>query len=93
MDLDIHITPQNFGKEAVTVMGLSKSFGEANVLQNVSFSVDEDEIVVLLGASGSGKTTILRIIAGLDLPDSGRVILHGKDVTQLPARQRGSSRS
>ncbi len=90
MDLDIHITPQNFGKEAVTVMGLSKSFGEANVLQNVSFSVDEDEIVVLLGASGSGKTTILRIIAGLDLPDSGRVILHGKDVTQLPARQRGT---
>ncbi len=79
----------NFGKEAVTIMGLSKSFGEAVVLQNVSFSVDEDEIVVLLGASGSGKTTILRIIAGLDLPDSGRVILHGKDVTQLPARQRG----
>ncbi|HEX3101227.1 MAG TPA: ABC transporter ATP-binding protein [Pyrinomonadaceae bacterium] len=89
MDHDIHITPMSFGKEAVTIIGLSKSFGAARVLQNVSFSVDEDEIVVLLGASGSGKTTILRIIAGLDLPDSGRVILHGKDVTQLPARQRG----
>ncbi|HYY97698.1 MAG TPA: ABC transporter ATP-binding protein, partial [Pyrinomonadaceae bacterium] len=40
-------------------------------------------------ASGSGKTTILRIIAGLERPDSGRVILHGKDVTDLPARERG----
>lgn len=89
MDHDIHITPMSFGKEAVTIIGISKSFGAATVLQNVSFSVDEDEIVVLLGASGSGKTTILRIIAGLELPDSGRVILHGKDVTQLPARQRG----
>ncbi|HXM48173.1 MAG TPA: ABC transporter ATP-binding protein, partial [Pyrinomonadaceae bacterium] len=47
------------------------------------------ESLVLLGASGSGKTTILRIIAGLELPDSGRVILHGKDVTDLPARERG----
>lgn len=78
------------GKAAVTVMGLSKSFGSAMVLQNINFSVDEDEIVVLLGASGSGKTTILRIIAGLEMPDAGRVILHGKDVTQLPARQRGT---
>jgi ABC-type Fe3+/spermidine/putrescine transport system ATPase subunit len=45
--------------------------------------------LVLLGASGSGKTTILRIIAGLEQPDSGYVILHGKDVTDLPARERG----
>ena len=90
MEYDIHVTPMNFGKEAVNILGLSKSFGAATVLQNINFTVDEDEIVVLLGASGSGKTTILRIIAGLDLPDSGRVILHGKDVTQLPARQRGT---
>jgi ABC-type Fe3+/spermidine/putrescine transport system ATPase subunit len=60
------------------------------VLENLSFSVDEDEIVVLLGASGSGKTTILRVIAGLEMPDSGLVILHGKNVTEQPARMRGT---
>lgn len=87
---DIHITPMDLGKAAVTVIGVSKSFGEAVVLDNVNFSVDEDEIVVLLGSSGSGKTTILRIIAGLEMPDSGMVVLHGKDVTGLPARERGT---
>ncbi len=80
----------DFGKAAVTVLSVSKSFGDATVLQNINFSVDEDEIVVLLGASGSGKTTILRIIAGLEMPDSGMVILHGKNVTSLPARMRGT---
>ena len=89
-DPDIHITPMDYGKAAVTVSGVSKSFGDAIVLQNIHFSVDEAEIVVLLGASGSGKTTILRIIAGLEAPDAGMVILHGKNVTSLPARERGT---
>src|SRR3982750_3552700 len=87
---DIHVTPMDVGKAAVTVLGVSKRFGETMVLDNIHFSVDEDEIVVLLGASGSGKTTILRIIAGLEMPDSGMVVLHGKNVTQLPARERGT---
>src|ERR1041384_135994 len=89
-DPDIHITPIDFGKAAVTVMGVSKKFGDTTVLEDVHFSVDEDEIVVLLGASGSGKTTILRIIAGLETPDDGMVVLHGKNVTHLPARERGT---
>jgi ABC-type Fe3+/spermidine/putrescine transport system ATPase subunit len=87
---DIHITPRDFGKAAVTVAEISKSFGDTMVLDNINFSVDQDEIVVLLGASGSGKTTILRIVAGLEMPDSGMVILHGKNVTNLPARERGT---
>ncbi len=87
---DIHITPRDFGKAAVTVLEISKSFGETMVLDNINFSVDQDEIVVLLGASGSGKTTILRIVAGLEMPDSGMVVLHGKNVTNLPARERGT---
>ncbi len=90
MDLDIHVTPMDFGKAAVTLLGVSKSFGDTTILQDISFSVDEDEIVVLLGASGSGKTTILRIIAGLETLDSGMVVLHGKNVTDLPARLRGT---
>ncbi len=74
---------------AASVRGISKRFKKAKVLEDVSFDVAEGESLVLLGASGSGKTTILRIIAGLEQPDSGYVILHGKDVTDLPARERG----
>lgn len=75
---------------AATVRNISKSFGETKVLEDISFDVNEGESLVLLGASGSGKTTILRIIAGLELPNSGSIILHGKDVTELPARMRGT---
>src|SRR5687767_14485880 len=74
---------------AAGVLGLSKSFGKTSILENISFDVAEGEVLVLLGASGSGKTTILRIIAGLEMPYTGKVILHGKDVTELPARERG----
>ena len=74
---------------AASVVGLSKRFGTMSVLENITFDVAEGEVLVLLGASGSGKTTILRIIAGLEQPLKGRVILHGRDVTDLPARERG----
>jgi sulfate/thiosulfate transport system ATP-binding protein len=74
---------------AASVLGISKRFKETHVLEDVSFDVAEGESLVLLGPSGSGKTTVLRIIAGLEQPYTGRVILHGKDVTELPARERG----
>jgi ABC-type Fe3+/spermidine/putrescine transport system ATPase subunit len=74
---------------AASVKGLSKRFGKTTVLEDISFDVAEGEALVLLGASGSGKTTILRVIAGLEQPYTGKVILHGKDVTELPARERG----
>ncbi len=74
---------------AASVLGLSKKYKGARVLEDVSFDVAEGEALVLLGASGSGKTTILRIIAGLEQPDTGSVRLHGRDVTDLPARERG----
>ena len=74
---------------AASVIGISKRFGKTSVLEDINFDVAEGEVLVLLGASGSGKTTILRIIAGLELPYTGKVILHGKDVTELPARERG----
>lgn len=81
-------SPQN--NFAVSVRDVSKSFGAAMVLDDINFDVAEGEIVVLLGASGSGKTTILRIISGLEMPGSGQVFLHGKDVTNVPARLRGT---
>ena len=73
---------------AASVQNISKSFGETSILNNVTFDVAKGESLVLLGASGSGKTTILRIIAGLEQPDSGKVFLQGDDVTDLPARER-----
>ena len=75
---------------AVSVKNIGKKFGAATVLEDISFDVTEGETLVLLGASGSGKTTILRIVAGLETPDAGRIVLHGKDVTDLPARERGT---
>src|SRR5687768_14401931 len=74
---------------ATSVVGISKRFGKTSVLENINFEVAEGEALVILGASGSGKTTILRIIAGLEQPYTGKVMLHGKDVTELPARERG----
>ena len=80
---------ENSASAATRVVGISKRFGKIGVLEDIDFDVSEGEILVLLGASGSGKTTILRIIAGLEQPYTGKVILHGKDVTELPARERG----
>jgi sulfate transport system ATP-binding protein len=74
---------------AASVRGISKSFRGTVVLEDIDFDVAQGESLVLLGASGSGKTTILRIIAGLEEPDTGRIILHGTEVTELPARERG----
>jgi ABC-type Fe3+/spermidine/putrescine transport system ATPase subunit len=73
---------------AASVRGISKRFKKTQILEDISFDVAEGESLVLLGASGSGKTTILRIIAGLEQPDSGYVMLHGQDVTDLPPRER-----
>jgi ABC-type Fe3+/spermidine/putrescine transport system ATPase subunit len=74
---------------AARIIGLSKRFGKTAVLEDIHFDLSEGETLVILGASGSGKTTILRVVAGLEQPYTGRVILHGKDVTELPSRERG----
>lgn len=74
---------------AASVRRVSKAFRQTQILQDINFDVAEGESLVLLGASGSGKTTILRIIAGLEEPDTGQIILHGRDVTEMPARERG----
>ncbi|MDX2160266.1 MAG: ABC transporter ATP-binding protein [bacterium] len=58
------------------------------VVDNVSLTVQDGEFFVLLGTSGSGKSTILRLIAGLEKPDSGQIYLDGKEITNLPSRER-----
>jgi len=67
---------------------IEKSFGDVRVLNGIDLSVRKGEFITLLGPSGCGKTTTLRIIAGLETPDSGRVFLAGKDVTDLEPNKR-----
>jgi heme ABC exporter ATP-binding subunit CcmA len=64
--------------DALTVRGLSRSFGELLVLDDVSFSVASGQIAVVLGPNGSGKTTLLRCVVGADRPDGGEVLLEGR---------------
>ena len=63
---------------------VSKRFGPVTAADDLSLVVEQGEFFALLGPSGSGKTTLLRIIAGLELPDRGRVLINGQDVTRLP---------
>jgi multiple sugar transport system ATP-binding protein len=63
--------------------------GKAPAVNDVSLTVGDSEFMVLLGPSGCGKTTLLRMLAGLEYPDSGRIIIGDRDVTDLPPRKRG----
>ena len=72
----------------LSLQHITKSFGEGDVLRDISLDVARGEFVTLLGASGCGKTTTLRIISGLETPDEGTVLLDGKDVTALPPERR-----
>jgi len=75
-------------RPALRVIGLSKWFGEERVLDDLSFCIDEGASLAILGHSGSGKTTTLRIIAGLEAPDTGEILLGGRRIEHLPARER-----
>ncbi len=71
------------------VQGVTKKYGTLTALHDINLTVDANEYVSLLGPSGSGKTVLLRAIAGFEAPDAGRIILNGRDVTDLPAHERG----
>ena len=72
----------------ITVDGVSRRFGDFVALDDVSLTVETGTLTALLGPSGGGKSTLLRIIAGLDFPDGGRVEIEGRDATWLPPQKR-----
>ena len=71
------------------VKNINKKFEDFNI-KNLSFSVDKGDYFVLLGVSGSGKTLLLEMIAGLIIPDSGEIILEGKNITNEKIQKRGT---
>jgi len=70
------------------LQNITKQFGDTKVLNGISLCIGKGEFITLLGASGCGKTTTLRIIAGLETPDQGKVVLAGKDVTDTEPNRR-----
>ena len=75
--------------EALALEGTTRRFGDFTAVDDVSFEVGPGELLALVGASGSGKTTTLRIAAGYEVPDAGRVLLGGADITRVPPERRG----
>jgi sulfate transport system ATP-binding protein len=73
---------------SIELKNVTKQFGEVAAVKNVSFSVKEGELMALLGPSGGGKTTVLRMIAGLEVPSQGDVFIRGKRVNDLSVQQR-----
>jgi ABC-type Fe3+/spermidine/putrescine transport system ATPase subunit len=69
--------------------GIKRSYGSLVALDNIDFKAENNSYVALLGPSGSGKTSLLRVIAGFEAPDSGRIWFQGRDITDLPAHERG----
>ncbi|MDE0523965.1 MAG: ABC transporter ATP-binding protein [Boseongicola sp.] len=72
----------------VSIEGVSKTFGNAVALERMEIDIAEGEFVTFLGPSGCGKSTTLRLLGGFERPDSGRIVLEGKDVTRLPPDRR-----
>ena len=81
----------------IDLKNISKSFGDSNnrinVLDDLSLEINRGETLGLIGASGSGKSTLLHIICGLEEPNSGKVIIKGKDITNLSSNERSLFRN
>ncbi|WP_054028312.1 sulfate/molybdate ABC transporter ATP-binding protein [Bacillus sp. FJAT-28004] len=73
----------------IEVRNLNKNFGDFHAVKDVSFEIEKGHLIGLLGPSGGGKTSILRMLAGLESPSSGDIFFHGKRVNDLPPQERG----
>jgi putative spermidine/putrescine transport system ATP-binding protein len=87
MDVEATEGPQA-GAPAVRLEGITKRFGDVVAVDGIDLEVRQGEFFSMLGPSGSGKTTCLRMIAGFDAPTAGRVLLNGRDVTDLAPYER-----
>lgn len=75
----------------IEIKNINKSFGSITALKNISFTSKENEFITILGSSGCGKTTLLRIIAGLEKENSGKILIDGQDVTYKVPKDRNIS--
>src|SRR5215471_11537657 len=73
---------------SIELKNVTKQFGEVAAVNNVTFSVEQGELMALLGPSGGGKTTVLRMIAGLEMPTGGDIFIKGKRVNDLSVQER-----
>src|SRR4051812_11043408 len=80
--------PATASHPAVELVGIGKTYGEAEVVRDLSLRIEAGAFFSMLGPSGCGKTTTLRMIGGFVDPTRGDVLLHGRDVTDLPPNRR-----
>src|SRR5690349_2119611 len=73
---------------SIEISGVTKRFGDFVALEDVNLTIPTGQLTALLGPSGGGKSTLLRIIAGLENADSGTVVIEGTEATHLPAQKR-----
>src|SRR5437870_10104964 len=73
---------------SIELRNVTKNFGQVVAVRNISFTVREGELMALLGPSGGGKTTVLRMIAGLEMPTTGDVLIRGQRVNDVSVQQR-----
>lgn len=71
----------------IDIKGITKSFGQLQVLKGIDLHIEKGEVVSIVGPSGAGKTTLLQIIGTLDKPDSGEIIIDGTDVGKLSSKK------
>src|SRR6195256_3798798 len=72
----------------VRIEGVTKRFGAITAVDSVDLAIERGELFALLGSSGCGKTTLLRLLAGFETPDAGRLVIDGQDMTGVPPHRR-----
>lgn len=77
----------------IQIEGITKSFGQLQVLKGIDLNINKGEVVSIVGPSGAGKTTLLQIIGTLDRADSGRVIINGTDVSRMKEKELSAFRN